>query len=126
MYLLLEVLVALQELELLSLPSLPIKLLPGLVGLNGGAGVLDWLRVLVVVMVLDLSALVMLLLLLLGLGVWVVVIDVSEGVLQGLEPSEVLVSLGLPVSTLGTVLVQNAIKCRSTHFNNLNQTKLLA
>ena len=52
--------------------------------------------------------------------------NVSEGVLQGLEPSEVLVSLGLPVSTLGTILVQNAIKGRSTHFNNLNQTKLFA
>lgn len=56
----------------------------------------------------------------------VVVMDMNEGVLQSLEPPEVLVSLGFPVSSLGTILVQNVIKGRSTHFNNLNQTKLIA
>lgn len=121
----LEVLVDLQKLKFLSLQLL-IDLFPvRLVGMNR-VSMLNWLRVLMVVMVFYLCTLVRMWRLLFLLRMGVVVMDMNEGVLQSLEPPEVLVSLGFPVSSLGTILVQNAIKGRSTHFNNLNQTKLIA
>jgi hypothetical protein len=121
-------LIGLQQLELLSLHPLPLQLLPaGQVHLHQ-PNLLDGLRVLVVVMVSGLSAImrVRVLVLRVRVRVRVVLVDVGEGVLQDLEPSEVFVSLGLPVPPLATILVQNAIKGRSTHLNNSNQSKYLA
>lgn len=118
-------LIHLQSLEFLSLQPLPLQFLSvWLVNLNRSDSLIE-LRVLVVMMVVGFNANSRIQVLMFGVGMRVVLVNIGEGVLQGLEPSEILVSLGFPVSTLGTILVQNAIEGRLTHFNNSNQTKLI-